>query len=53
MMQMIENWQSKELYCLFCGTNKSVKYMVTVDVNGRKGTVCCCNKCVMVRDTTK
>lgn len=47
-MQVIENWQNKELYCMFCGTNKSVKYMLTLDVNGREGTVCGCNKCVLI-----
>jgi hypothetical protein len=47
-MQLIENYQSKKIFCMFCGTDKSVKYMKTIQVNGRKATVCCCNKCALL-----
>jgi hypothetical protein len=33
---------------MFCGTDKSVKYMKTIQVNDHKATVCCCNKCVLL-----
>lgn len=34
-------------FCAVCGTDKSVKYLVTVESQkGKKATVCCCNKCV-------
>ena len=38
------------LYCFFCGTDKSVKYLKTIiDAGAVKDmlvTVCCCNKCI-------
>ena len=34
-------------FCVFCGTDKSVKYLVNVEgKDGRKFTACCCNRCV-------
>lgn len=46
-MQLIENWQNKELYCFYCGSNKSVKYITTVTKpNGKTASVCACNKCI-------
>ncbi len=47
-MQLIENYQNKKLFCMFCGTDKSVKYMKTIQVNNHRATVCCCNKCVLL-----
>lgn len=45
-MQLIENWQNKELYCFYCGSNKSIKYITTVTKpNGKTASVCACNKC--------
>jgi transcription elongation factor Elf1 len=47
-MQYINNWQDKNLYCMFCGTDKSVKYFVTIrNQNGKDASVCCCNWCVL------
>ena len=49
-LQLIENWQDKSLYCMFCGTNKSVKYLVTItDQKDDRATVCCCNRCIVFR----
>ena len=46
-MQLIENWQNKELYGFYCGSNKSVKYITTVTkVSGKTASVCSCNKCI-------
>lgn len=47
-MQLIENYQNKKIFCMFCGTDKSVKYMKTIQVNDRNATVCCCNKCALL-----
>lgn len=45
--QYIPNWPEKHLTCTFCGTDKSVKYDVTVkDVNGKDCHVPACSKCV-------
>ena len=41
----IPNWQDKELYCYWCGTNKSVKYIVTYRTNRGEVSVCACNGC--------
>lgn len=49
-MLPIENWQDKHLYCSFCGTDKSVKYMLTVNANNRKASICCCNKCALLHE---
>ena len=48
-MKLIPNWQDYGLHCFMCGTDKSVKYFVTLDVNQRKGTACLCNACVTRR----
>ena len=46
-MQLIENWKNKELYCFYCGSNKSVKYIITITkANGKTASVCSCNKCI-------
>lgn len=46
-MQLIENWQNKGFYCFYCGSNKSVKYMITITkANGKTASVCSCNKCI-------
>lgn len=46
-MQLIENWQNKGFYCFYCGSNKSVKYMITITkANGKIASVCSCNKCI-------
>lgn len=54
-MKLIPNWQEQDLTCAFCGTKKSVKYMVpdmTIDTipSGEKTTreVCACNKCALL-----
>ena len=42
-MQLIPNWQDKNLECHFCKTTKSVKYAVYMG-----GTVvCACSKCAL------
>ena len=46
-MQLIENWKNKGLYCFYCGSNKSVKYIITITkANGKTASVCSCNKCI-------
>ena len=52
-MKVIPNWQKHDLTCGFCGTKKSVKYMVPVMIidtipYGEKTTreVCSCISCV-------
>lgn len=54
-MRLIPNWQEHDLTCVFCGTKKSVKYMVPVMIidtipSGEKTTreVCACNKCALL-----
>ena len=54
-MKLIPNWQERDLTCGFCGTKKSVKYMVPVMIidtipSGEKTTreVCACNSCALV-----
>ena len=42
-INLITDWQNKDLKCHYCGTTKSVKYAVSL--NG--STVCACNKCVL------
>ena len=49
-MKPIEKWQDKRLYCAFCGTDKSVKFILTVNVNNRKASICCCNKCAIFHE---
>lgn len=45
-LQLIDNWQAKDLECICCGTHKSVKYYVKI-WDGSKRTVC--NRCA-IRD---
>ena len=54
-MELINNWQEQDLSCAFCGTKKSVKYMVPVIIidtipSGEKTTreVCACNRCALL-----
>lgn len=43
MLRVIPNWEEKKLKCHFCGTQKSVKYAVSI-----YGAVkCACNKCAL------
>ena len=52
-MKLIPNWQEQDLTCGFCGSKKSVKYMVPViivdNINFTEDTTkqerCACNKC--------
>ena len=53
-MKLIPNWQEHDLTCGFCGSKKSVKYMVPVIIidsipYGEETTreVCACNRCVL------
>lgn len=48
MSIMIPSNMRRGLYCFFCGTDKSVKYLKTINdmrTAHRLVTVCCCNKC--------
>ena len=54
-MKLIPNWQEHDLTCAFCGSKKSVKYMVPVIIidsipYGEKITreVCACNRCALL-----
>lgn len=54
-MRLIPNWQEHDLTCGFCGSKKSVKYMVPVMIidtipSGENTTreVCACNKCALL-----
>lgn len=44
-MKLIPKWADRNLECHFCGTHKSVKYIVSK--NGKK--VCACNRCALLR----
>ena len=53
-MKLITNWQEQDLTCGFCGSKKSVKYMVPVIIidaipSGEKTAreVCACNRCAL------
>ena len=55
VMKLIPNWQKHDLTCGFCGSKKSVKYMVPVMIidtipYGEKTTreICACNKCALL-----
>lgn len=55
VMKLIPNWQDLDLTCGFCGSKKSVKYLVPVMIidtipSGEKTTreVCACNKCALL-----
>lgn len=48
MSKMIPLQMRDGLYCFFCGTDKSVKYLKTINdmrTAHRLVTVCCCNAC--------
>lgn len=48
MSVLIPDEMRNGLYCFFCGTDKSVKYLKTINdmrTAHRLVTVCCCNKC--------
>lgn len=53
-MELISNWQSQDLTCVFCGSKKSVKYKIPVIVIDTLSTekqtekVCACNKCALL-----
>ena len=54
-MKLIPNWQKQDLTCAFCGSKKSVKYIVPVMIidtipSGEKTTreVCACNRCALL-----
>lgn len=51
MSKLIPNALREGLYCFFCGTDKSVKYLKTIidsgPVKDMLVTVCCCNKCIV------
>lgn len=51
MLNLIENWQNKNLKCHFCDSTESVKYETEVFdpvVDAFKPVmVCLCNKCVV------
>ena len=53
-MELIPNWQNKDLTCAFCGTKKSVKYKIpvviidTIPVEEQPNKVCACNKCALL-----
>ena len=58
VMKLIPNWQEHDLTCGFCGSKKSVKYLVPVMIidtipSGEKTTreVCACNKCALLFST--
>lgn len=49
-MKIIDNWQTKQLRCHFCGETRSVKYeMDVVDpvVDNKPTKVAVCNKCAL------
>ena len=59
-MKLIPNWQEHDLTCGFCGSKKSVKYMVPVMIidtipSGEKTTreVCTCNRCALAFSNSK
>lgn len=50
-MKLLPLDERKNIKCHFCGTNKSVKYMVRVvkDRTNAHITVPCCNRCALIR----
>lgn len=42
-IELIPNWNKRNLGCYFCGETRSVKYLMTIDKFPYK--VFCCNKC--------
>lgn len=49
-MQYNSNWQKNKTKCYFCGTNMSVKYIVTLKDDIEERRVFCCNKCVFLNE---
>lgn len=49
-MKLIPVNDRLNLRCYYCGTHLSVKYLVTININGRRIEVPCCNKCVILND---
>lgn len=52
-MKIIPNWQKNRKPCYFCGTHKSVKYMVEtyiLELSDEPFEVCACNKCALLND---
>lgn len=55
-MELIPNWQDQDLTCAFCGSKKSVKYIVPVILIDTllwgdkeiKTETCACNKCALI-----
>lgn len=59
-MRLIPNWQEHDLTCAFCGTKKSVKYLVPVmiidTIPAEENTireVFACNKCALIFPDSK
>ena len=46
MLNLISDWQNKNLKCFFCDTNISVKYEVYSKVIKKR--ICVCSKCVLI-----
>jgi hypothetical protein len=53
-MELIHNWQERDLTCGFCGSKKSVKYKIpviiidTIPIGEQTNEVCACNKCAFL-----
>ena len=45
-MKFNPDYNKEDLRCSFCGTDKSVKYKVDIEVDGKSKEVSCCNRCV-------
>lgn len=59
-MRLIPNWQEHDLTCAFCGTKKSVKYLVPVmiidTIPAEENTireVFACNRCALIFSDSK
>lgn len=59
MIELIPDWQNKNLTCHFCGEKRSVKYktkVVVIDTlpdKEDKKEVCVCNKCALLLNDIK
>lgn len=50
-MKFISNWTEQNNKCYYCKTDKSVKYTLTIPLQGtakQSQTVCVCNRCVLL-----
>lgn len=50
-MKVIPIEKRNKYKCYFCGTTKSVKYIVKINdtiFSDKPSNVCCCNKCALV-----